>query len=348
MDFIEGLPTSNGKNVILVVVDSFTKYAHFISLSHPYTIRQVAQPCVDHVYKLHGLPSFIVSDRDRIFTSALWQELLKATNIKLNISTSYHPQTDGQTEKVNQCLEVYLRCMTFENPKKWNQYLSLAELWYNTGYHTALEQTPFQALYGFPPPQVTEAILPGYVSEEARGILQDRQHATQIIRESLLKAKDRMRKYANRRRKEREFQEGDMVYLRIQPYRNTSLSLHRTLKLHSKYYGPYRVLKRIGEVAYRLLLPPGTQLHPVFHVSQLKKHIGAKVVPSPNLPLVDDEGNIRVAPELILARRVIPRNNEPMAQWQIKWVNLPEEAASWEDANFIQAVFPQFHSRGIE
>jgi ribosomal protein L21E len=161
------------------------------------------------------------------------------------------------------------------------------------------------------------------------------QHATQIIRESLLKAKDRMRKYANRRRKEREFEEGDMVYLRIQPYRHTSLSLHRSLKLHSKYYGPYRVLKRIGEVAYRLLLPPGTQLHPVFHVSQLKKHIGAKVVPSPNLPLVDGEGNIKVAPEVILARRVIPRNNEPVAQWQIKWVNLPAEAASWEDVTFI-------------
>jgi hypothetical protein len=86
----------------------------------------------------------------------------------------------------------------------------------------------------------------------------------------------------------------------------------------------------------------------VFHVSQLKKNIGAKVVPSPNLPLVDDEGNIRVAPELILARRVIPRNNELVAQWQIKWINLPEEAASWEDVTFIQAVFPQFHSRGIE
>jgi hypothetical protein len=89
----------------------------------------VAQLCVAHVYKLHGLSSLIVSNRDWILTSALWQELLKATNIRLNISTSYHPQTDGQTERVNQCLEGYLRCMTFDNPNKWSQYLSLAEWW---------------------------------------------------------------------------------------------------------------------------------------------------------------------------------------------------------------------------
>jgi transposase InsO family protein len=135
MDFIEGLPTSNGKNVILVVVDSFTKYSHFISLSHPYSVKQVAQLCLDNVYKLHGFPSVIVSDRGIIFTSALWQEMLKAGNIKMNMSTSYHPQTDGQTERVNQCLENYLRCMAFETPKKWSQYLPIAEWWYNTSYH---------------------------------------------------------------------------------------------------------------------------------------------------------------------------------------------------------------------
>jgi hypothetical protein len=281
MDFIEGLPTSNGKNVILVIVDSFTKYSHFISLSHPYSVKQVAQLCLDNVYKLHGFPSVIVSDRGIIFTSALWQEMLKAGNIKMNMSTSYHPQTDGQTERVNQCLENYLRCMAFETPKKWSQYLPLAEWWYNTSYHTSLQITPFQALYGFPPPQIIETILPGHISEEAQGILQDRQKATQIIKENLTKAQNRIKKYADRKIKERELLDGDMVYLKIQPYRHTSLGLHRSLKLHSKYYGPYRVLKKIGEASYRLLLPEGEQLHPVFHVSQLKKHIGAKAIPSP-------------------------------------------------------------------
>jgi hypothetical protein len=96
----------------------------------------------------------------------------------MNMSTSYHPQTDGQTKRVNQCLENYLRCMAFETPKMWSQYLSLVEWWYNTSYHTSLQITPFQALYGFPPLQVTEIILPSHISEEAQEILQDRQQAT--------------------------------------------------------------------------------------------------------------------------------------------------------------------------
>jgi hypothetical protein len=106
-------------------------------------------------------------------------------------------------------------------------------------------------------PVTTETILLGHVSEEAQGILQDRQQATQIIKENLTKAQNRIKKYADRKIKERELLDGDMVYLKIQPYRHTSLSLHRSLKLHSKYYGPYRVRKKIGEASYRLLLPEG-------------------------------------------------------------------------------------------
>jgi hypothetical protein len=113
-----------------------------------------------------------------------------------------------------------------------------------------------------------------------------------------------------------------VVYLKIQPYRHTSL------RLHSKFYGSFMVLSRIGELAYRPLLPEGCRLHHVFHVSQLKKHLGAQAIPSPDLPLIDEQGNAQVAPEEILARRVVPRNNEPVVQWKTKWVNLPEELAS--------------------
>ena len=101
MDFVEGLPVSNNKNMILVVVDRFTKYSHFIPLKHPITVKTVAKAFVDNIFKLHSLPLVIVTDRDRIFTSNLWQELFKALGIKLHLSTSYHPQTDGQTERVN-------------------------------------------------------------------------------------------------------------------------------------------------------------------------------------------------------------------------------------------------------
>lgn len=134
-----------------------------------------------------------------------------------------------------------------------------------------------------------------------------------------------------------------MVYLKLQPYRHTSLSTHRCLKLHSKYYGPFRILERIGTAAYKLLLPEGCQLHNVFHVSQLKQHIGPQVVPSKDLPLIDEKGTIRVAPASILQSRMIPRNNEPVVQWLIHWVNLPKSETTWEDASFICKVFPSFH-----
>jgi transposase InsO family protein len=202
LDFVEGLPKSEGKDVILVVVDRFTKYAHFIPLSHPYTVKQVADLFQENIARLHGQPSVIVSDRDRVFTRGLWQDLFKAMGVKLHLSSAYHPQTDGQTERVNQCLEGYLRCMAFDNPKKWMSWLSSAEWWYNTSYHTSLKMSPFQALYGFPPPQINEVVLPDDAEEEAVGILQRRQLANELIKDNLTKAQERMKKYADKNRKE--------------------------------------------------------------------------------------------------------------------------------------------------
>jgi transposase InsO family protein len=137
MDFVEGLPKSNGKEIILVVVDRLTKYAHFIPLAHPYTANIVVTAFLDHVFKLHGMPQSIVTDRDRIFTSKFWQHMFKSLKVDLKMSTAYHPQSNGQTECVNQCLEAYLCSMAFTEPKKWCSWLSLAEWWYNSSYHTA-------------------------------------------------------------------------------------------------------------------------------------------------------------------------------------------------------------------
>jgi IS30 family transposase len=119
MDFVEGLPKSMSKDVILVVVDRLTKYAHFIPLSHHYTVQSIADLFMANIIKLHGPPASIVSDRDVIFTSKLWKDIFSSFNIQLNYSTSHHPESDGQTERVNQCLEQYLRCMSFQQPKKW-------------------------------------------------------------------------------------------------------------------------------------------------------------------------------------------------------------------------------------
>jgi len=119
LDFVEGLPLSNRKDIIMVVVDKFSKYGHFVALAHPFTAMQVAQAYMDNIFKLHGLPDSIISDRDRIFTSHLWQQLFKLSDTKLLMSSSYHPQTDGQTERLNQCLEAFLRCSVHSCPKQW-------------------------------------------------------------------------------------------------------------------------------------------------------------------------------------------------------------------------------------
>lgn len=178
MDFVEGLPKSQGMEVIFVVVDKFTKYAHFIPMSHPYTVKTVAKAFIDNIIKLHGPPLVIISDRDGIFTSSLWRNIFTALDIQLLYSSSYHPQTDGQTERVNQCVENYLRRMTSSAPQKWASWQPLAKYWYNTTYHTALKISPFQAMYGFPPPILSDMAVPGPSDIDARKFLEERQKMT--------------------------------------------------------------------------------------------------------------------------------------------------------------------------
>lgn len=147
LDFIDGLPRLKGLNCILVVVDKFSKYGHFVPLAHPFTAKTVAAAYMDVVFKLHGFPKAIISDCDRIFTSHFWQELFRLTGTQLYMSSAYHPQSDGQTERVNQCLETYLRCFVQACPHRWAYWLSLSELWYNCYFHSALQKSSFEVMY---------------------------------------------------------------------------------------------------------------------------------------------------------------------------------------------------------
>ncbi|KAL2248442.1 UNVERIFIED_CONTAM: hypothetical protein Sindi_2696500 [Sesamum indicum] len=291
MDFVEGLPNSEGKDSIMVIVDRLTKYSHFIALKHPYTLASIAKIFFDNIYKLHGLPVSIVSDRDK------------------------------------------------QKPKKWAQWLTLAEFWFNTNFHTSLKATPFQALYGYPPQQLTMGPYLQSHHSDVEELIQERTKVLQLLTENLQMAQHKMKTYADRKRTEREFQVGDEVFLKLQPHKQTSVTLRKRLKLSAKYYGPYKIVEKVGKVAYKLELPPGSKIHPVFHVS-LKK-IGSKYFPSDQLPEFEDE-TFKIYPAAILARRLIPRDNVGVPQVLIQWSHSSPEQATWEDYYSVAARFPNF------
>jgi hypothetical protein len=205
MDFIEGLPKSEGYSVILVVVDRLTKAAHFIPLKHPYTAAVVAQAFMDNIVKLHGLPSSITSDRDPIFVSHFWKELFTTYKTTLNLSTAYHPQTDGQSERVNQCLEMYLRCAVHESPKSWKQWLSLAELWYNSSLHSALGCSPFKAMFGYEPRLAAEPTSLAVTSVPVTEMIEHREQHLQSLKTHLARAQNKMKQAADRKRRDFQF-----------------------------------------------------------------------------------------------------------------------------------------------
>lgn len=343
MDFIEGLPPSSGKNCILVVVDRLSKYGHFVAIKHPYTAVQIAQIFIKEIFRLHGLPRTIVSDRDPTFLSQFWTAFFQAQGTKLCHSSAYHPQSDGQTEVLNRTLEHYLRCFAGDKPTSWSSWLPWAEWWYNTTFHSAIQMTPHEAVYGKPPP-VVSSYIPGTTAVDAVDTtLRERDAILRQLRQNLQVAQDRMKYFADKHRTEREFQPGDWVYLRLQPYRQATMRNPQHPKLAPRFYGPFQVLSRVGTVAYKLQLPGPSRIHNVFHVSLLKKKLGSNVSPSPTLPPMTD-GLVHWMPAQILNRGLIKRKNKPVTRWLIQWEGLPAEDATWEDASDILTRFPSFQT----
>ena len=337
MDFIEGFPRSGRFDGVFVVVDKFSRYAHFMPISHPYTAASIAQLYMDNIFKLHSMPLSIISDQDRVFTSAFWKELFRLTGTQLRMSSSYHPQTDGQTERVNQSREAYLHCFAQVCPKKWAQWLSLAEYWYNTNWHSALNKSPFEVLYNNPPRHF------GIISDDACPVsdlpswLEERTNVQAILRQQLLRVQQQMKASADKKRSFREFAVGDAVFLKLQPYIQNSVVVCTNQKLAYKFYGPYRVLARVGKVAYRLELPESSRIHPVIHVSQLKKVIGSNVQVQQDLPT--PEASMQV-PFKVLQRRLRRKGSSAVSQVLVQWTGLTEDLATWEDAEVLRQHFP--------
>lgn len=191
------------------------------------------------------------------------------------MSSAQHPQIDGTTERVNQCLEGYLRCFTHACPVKWAQWLSLAEFWYNTSMHSALDgNSPFEVLYGHSARHFGITAADACSVPELTEWLQERALTLRLLQQHLELIKNRMKHQADKHCSDRVFQVGDFVFLKLQPYIQSSVTARAHHKLLFKYYGPFQVLERIGAAAYRLQLPPKSRIHPVIHVSQLKKALG--------------------------------------------------------------------------
>uniref|UniRef100_A0A2N9ED64 Integrase catalytic domain-containing protein n=1 Tax=Fagus sylvatica TaxID=28930 RepID=A0A2N9ED64_FAGSY len=320
MDFVEGLPTSSKQNVILVSVDRFTKYVHFILLSHPYTVSRVAFLFLQHMFKLHGLSSSIVSERDTAFTSLFWEELFRRQGVDLTMSSSYHPQFDEPTEVVNKSLEHYLRAIIADKPSLWVEWLPLAEYWFNSNYHTSTKLSPFEALYGYLPPRLIEFVLGLTRVAAVEDLLEHRQQVVGLLEHNLVAAQARMKQQVDKHRAEMEFEFGDWVFLRIQPFKQKSMR-KKLGKLSPKFYEPYKVIQRVGMVAYKLELPEGACIHPVFHVSFLKAKLGKTITPISRLPPMDALGHLAPQPAKILETRTIkkrrlPTVTEVLVQWE--------------------------------
>ncbi|KAL0540948.1 hypothetical protein IC582_020974 [Cucumis melo] len=347
MDFITGLPrTLRGFTVIWVVVDRLTKSAHFVPGKSTYTASKWAQLYMSEIVRLHGVPVSIVSDRDARFTSKFWKGLQTAMGTRLDFSTAFHPQTDGQTERLNQVLEDMLRACALEFPGSWDSHLHLMEFAYNNSYQATIGMAPFEALYG---KCCRSPVCWDEVGEQrlmGPELVQSTNEAIQKIRSRMHTAQSRQKSYADVRRKDLEFEVGDKVFLKVAPMRGV-LRFERRGKLSPRFVGPFEILERIGPVAYRLALPPSlSTVHDVFYVSMLRKY-----VPDPSHvvdyePLEIDENLSYVEqPVEVLAREVKTLRNKQIPLVKVLWRNHRVEEATWEREDDMRSRYPELFEK---
>jgi hypothetical protein len=337
MDFIEALPKVHGKCVILTVVDRFSKFAHFIPLGHPYTATSVARAFFNDIVRLHGLPESIVSDRDPIFTGHVWKDLFKFSGVSLKLSTTFHPQTDGQSEAVDKTISMYLRCMTGDRPRAWLDWLPWAEFCYNSSYHSALKATPFRVVYGREPPSIPPYQVGTAQTKTVDSMLADRDEFLLEVRTRLTQAQDYARRYYDAHHRALEFQQGDWVWLRLLNKPTHSLVQGPHTKLSPKFAGPYQIKERIGIVAYRLDLPEQARIHDVFRVGLLKQFHGTPPATRPPLPPIHN-GRVLLKPQRVLGSKV------RQGTWHvlIQWDGMPSSEATWEPVDQFRQTFPAF------
>ncbi|SJL13333.1 uncharacterized protein ARMOST_16773 [Armillaria ostoyae] len=270
VDMVTGLPDSNGHDALLVIVDRFSKAIILVPCNVELSAEGWARILHDHVYARHGMPQVVISDRGPQFVSAFMKELYRMLNITQNASTAFHPQTDGQTERVNQEVEKYLRIFINYHQSDWADWLPLAEFAHNNRAHSATGKSPFMILYGRNPrimpdsPRTPNAKVPA-ASDFSKAIAQIHKETETALEEAAGRMKAQ---YDKHKRAAREYHAGDKVWLDA-----TNLHLPRPKKkLDDKRVGPFLILEKTGASAYKLKLPPHWKIHPRFNEKLLSPY----------------------------------------------------------------------------
>ncbi|GJS38533.1 reverse transcriptase domain-containing protein [Tanacetum coccineum] len=319
IDLVTKLPrSSSGYDSIWVIVDSLTKSTHFLPIREDYKTEKLARIYTNENVARHGVPVSFISDRDGRFPSHLWQALQEALGTRLDMSTAYHPQTDGQSERTIQTLEDMLRACVMDFGGSRDTHLPLVEFSYNNSYHMSVKCAPFEALYGrkcrspviWTEVGESQLIGPELVQETIEKIFQ--------IKEKLKTARSRQKSYADKRRKPLEFKVGDRVLLKVSLWKGV-VRFGKKGKLEPRYVGPFEIVECVGPVAYRLKLPQELScVHDMFHVSNLKKCLAEPDVQVP-LDEIEIDENLRFVEEPI---EIVERDVKKLKQRRIPLVKV--------------------------
>ncbi|KAK1408206.1 hypothetical protein QVD17_39841 [Tagetes erecta] len=342
MDFVTKLPrTPSGCDAIWVIVNRLTKSAHFIPYKETDKMEKLARIYIKEIVSRHGVPVSIISDRGAQFISKFWGSLQKAFGTCLDLSTAYHPQTDGQSERTIQTLEDMLRACVIDFGGSWENHLPLVEFSYNNSYHTSIKAAPFEALYGrkcrspicWAEVGDSQLFGPDLVRETTEKIVQ--------IRNRMAAARDRQKSYADLHRQAVEFNVGDKVLLKVSPWKGV-VRFGKRGKLNPRYVGPFEITKRIGPVAYELNLPDSLKnVHNVFHVSNLKKCLSDEtlIVPLEELE-IDDKLQFIEEPIEIMDREVKTLKHSKIPIVKVKWNSKRGPDFTWEREDQMKQKYP--------
>jgi ribosomal protein L21E len=344
MDFIEGLPcTSHGYNLIWVIVDRLTKSMHFIPVATTYKVGQYADLYISHIVQYHGIPKTIISDRGSIFVAHFLEQLHECLGTHLIRSSAYHPQTDGQTERVNQIIEDMLHACVLTDGPKWDKNFPVAEFSYNNSYQESIKMSPFEALYGRPCRTPLSWSKSGERVIFGPDIVTEAEEKVKQIQANILAAQSRQKSYPDKRRSLLEFEVGDHVYLRVSPMKGVC---HFGIKgkLAPRYIGPYSIIDKHGPTSYQVELPARLSgVHIVFHVSQLKKCLKppTNMVIEDTIPLEPDL-TYKAHPVKVLGQQDRVTRNKTTRFYKIQWNNHSKDEVTWEHEEFLRSNYPEF------